>query len=89
MIKASRTLVLGLLNVAVYAALLAFAPIGQLSATEDGAMYMQECGCIRVDPQTGQCAEWGRTGCPRAKVQTCGVECQGGGGGGGDLPELN
>jgi hypothetical protein len=38
--------------------------------------YMQNCGCIREDPQTKKCAEWGRSGCPRAKVNTCGVPCQ-------------
>jgi len=88
MSKLGRTLVLGALNAAVYAALLVFTPMGQLSADEGGgAYYMQTCACIRVDPMTGTCAEWEALGCPRAKVHTCGSGCPDGGGGGGG-PEL-
>jgi hypothetical protein len=42
---------------------------------EEPAMYVQSCYCVRTDPATGNCAEWNRGGCPRAKVQTCGVAC--------------
>jgi hypothetical protein len=42
---------------------------------DDSPYYMHTCSCVRINPDTGECAEWTFAGCPRAKVQTCGAGC--------------
>lgn len=73
----SRGRMLGLLvlNALVYGTLAGTAPLQ--AETEDGEAinWIQECGCIRVDPKTNQCAEWEPTGCPWSKIQSCGAGC--------------
>ena len=63
------------LNALVYGTLVTTAPLYATEDSEGEAMYAQECVCIRVDPKTNTCVEWEASGCPRAKVQTCGSGC--------------
>jgi len=69
------SLALVVLNALVYGTLAGTTPLR--AETEDGDLfrYIQECACVRVDPQTGKCADWEPSGCPWAKIQSCGAGC--------------
>jgi len=68
------SLALVVLNALVYGTLAGTTPLRADDESED-SMYIQECACVRVDPKTGTCADWEPSGCPRARVQSCGTGC--------------
>ncbi len=74
-----RTIPLVLLNLFIFGALAIDAPTAK--ADEAGAYYAQACICKSEKWVNGvkKCYKWQSVGCPRSPVQTCGVECSGGG----------
>ena len=70
-----RSLALLALNAVVYGTLAATAPLHAETEDGEGLRYIQECACVRIDPNTNQCADWEASGCPWAKIQSCGAGC--------------
>jgi|GEM_PF-2426081 len=70
-----RMLALVALNALVYGTLAGTTPLRADSDESGEINWIQECACVRVDPQTGKCADWEPSGCPWAKIQSCGAGC--------------